>query len=67
MKIIKHFAFAIRSGVSSDGKMNYFSEHQNDGVPEELVIMQMEALLRTLKKRYFDNYDKQPFKGGLYS
>lgn len=58
------FAFGIRIQKLPDGKVAYQTQSQNQGVPNEIVIMQMKAFLRNLENDYFNDFDKGVVKGG---
>lgn len=61
-KEIGRFAFGIRLFRYSDGRTEWRLQSANEGVPNEIVIMQMKAFLRNLENDYFDNFDKNTAK-----
>ncbi len=55
---IGKFGFGIKILRHSDVKIEYQTQSANQGVPIEIVIMQMKAFLNNLEKDYFSNFDK---------
>ena len=66
-KVIGRFAFGITVYRYPDGRIEYRSQSRNQGVPIEIVLMQLKAFIRNQENEYFDNYDssisKTDFKG----
>jgi len=64
---IGRFAFGIRLYRYSDGRVEYNTQSRNEGIPIEVVLMQLQAFLRNQENEYFDKYDsslsKASFKG----
>lgn len=54
---IGRFIFGIRVLEQIDGSPEYQTQSMNQGVPVELVIMQLKAFLNKLEKDYFDEFD----------
>ena len=61
---IGKFGFGIRIVRHPDGKIEYQTQSANQGVPIEIVIMQIKAFLNNLEKDYFNNFDKGTSKFG---
>ena len=57
-KIIGRFAFGITLYRHPDGKIEYRTQSRNEGIPTEIVLMQLRAFLRNQENDYFDKYDK---------
>ena len=47
------FGFGIKIVRRSDGSVGYETQSVNEGVPIEIVIMQLRAFLKKLEKNYF--------------
>lgn len=60
---ISRFGFGIKLLRHQDGKTEFQTQSANEGVPIEIVIMQMRAFLNNLDREYFDNFDENTFKG----
>ncbi len=50
----KIFGFAIGFVGYFDNKLQYEVQVINDGVPKELIIIQLKSLLRDFEKEYYD-------------
>jgi len=59
---IGRFAFGIKLLRYSDARTEWNLQSANEGVPIEIVIMQMKVFLRNLENDYFDNFDKNTAK-----
>ena len=57
VKEIARFGFGIKLFSYPDGKLRWQIQNANDGVPNEIVIMNMKAFLQKLEKDYFDRYN----------
>lgn len=65
-KVIGRFAFGITLYRYSDGTVEYRTQSRNQGIPIEIVLMQIKAFLRNQENEYFDRYDSSvsKFKNG---
>ena len=52
------FAVGIRLFHYPDGKQEWKVESVNEGVPAEIVLVQLRAFLRNMENEYFDAFDK---------
>lgn len=59
---IGRFGFGIRIIRHEDGRVEYQTESANQGVPTEIIIMQIKAFLKNLEDEYFDSFNKNSFK-----
>ncbi len=59
---VASFGFGIRVVKHPDGREEYQTRAENDGVSTETVIMQLRAYLNSLEKDYFDDFDKRSAK-----
>ena len=57
-KIIGRFAFGITLYKYPDNRVEYRTQSRNEGIPIEIVLMQLRAFLRNQENDYFDNYNK---------
>ena len=55
---IGRFVLGIRVFEHTDGRTEYQTQSVNQGVPVEIVIMQLKAFLKKLEKDYFDEFNK---------
>ena len=55
---IARFGFGIKLLRYPDGKAEFETQSVNEGIPVEIVIMQMRAFLNSLEKDYFNKFDK---------
>ena len=51
---IAKFAFGIRGVIEPDNRVTYFSDNNNNQVPQEIVILKLKALVQRLEKEYFE-------------
>ena len=56
------FFFSIKLLRYANGELDWDMDMKNTGVIQELVIAQLRALLNTLEKDYFDNFDQTSSK-----
>jgi|GEM_PF-3365844 len=57
-KPVAMFALGLRAYQQPDGQIVFLLDSKNQGIPIEIVLMQIEAWLRNMKDEYFDNFDK---------
>lgn len=53
------FALGIKIFRNSDGSISYQTKDVNEGVPIEIVIMQIKAFLKDLEDNYYQKYEKR--------
>ena len=56
---IGKYALAITIVESSDGARTGRLQMSNDGADEEIVIMKLKSLIRTLEQNYFKSFNSQ--------
>ena len=61
-KPVANFALGLRLLQFPNGKTAINLETLNNGVPIEMIIMQLRAFLRRMEKDYFNNIDKSTTK-----
>ena len=59
---VGRFVFGIRLYRYPDGTVEYRTQSRNQGIPIEIVLMQLKAFLRNQENDYFDKYDKSVSK-----
>ena len=57
-KEIGRFAFGIILYKYPNGRVEYRFQSKNQGIPLEIILMQVKAFLRNQENQYFDKYDK---------
>ena len=57
-KEVGRFAFGIILYRYPDGRVEYRFQSKNQGIPIEIILMQLKAFLRNQENEYFDRYDK---------
>ena len=54
---IGRFGIGIRVFRREDGSLEYQTQSVNQGVPIEIVIMQLKAIINKQEKDYFDEFN----------
>lgn len=54
---IGRFGLGILVSRREDGSLEYQTQSVNQGVPIEIVIMQLKAFINKQEKDYFDEFD----------
>ena len=55
---VGRFAFGIILYRYPDGRVEYRFQSKNQGIPIEIILIQLKAFLRNQENGYFDRYDK---------
>ena len=56
------FFLSIRYMQDSDGVFDYSTGSENQGVPTELVLMQLRAYIKNMEREYFKDFDSKVSK-----
>jgi len=56
---IGRFALGLKALRQSDGNLEYQQlQTLNEGIPVEIIIMQLRAFIKSIEKDYFSAFDK---------
>lgn len=55
---IANFTFGIEMLMQQNGNLKCAAHWINAGVPDEMIVMQLRALIRQLEDKYFDAFDR---------
>lgn len=55
---IGRFLFGLKVVKLADGSLKYRTQSVTQGIPVEIVIMQLRAFLRTLERDYFKDFER---------